>query len=390
VRVAIDARAATGEFTGIGRYACSLIAALARVAPDLSLLLIVSERAAPMFAKLAPAAELYRTTMEIPRHPLSDLWLHFRLPRVLRERSIQVLFSCGNYLPLFSGGARRVVTLHDMVPFRYPEMDPLKFVIYLRIMFRLAARCADRVVAVSRAAALELESILGLPEANIAVIPNGVAPIFRPLAHREPKRPYLLGVGARIPRKNFAGLIRAHALLRERGFLHDLVLAGPPGMSQPELDQLVKDLGNREYVSFANYPTDEELLVLYNEATAFVYPSYYEGFGIPVLEAMACGTPVACSDCSSMPEVAGDAALTFDPRSPAAIADACQRLLTDSTLRATLVERGQLRAAQYTWDAAATRLAQLFRSLTSATCTCWTWDAAPGIWRCPWRRWGIR
>src|ERR1041385_2407361 len=136
--LAIDARTASGAYTGIGRYTTALVDALVRLAPEVKLLLIVTESARAQFQALgSPSVELYPTAMELPRHPASDLWMHLEPPRLLARRQMQVLFSCANYLPLFSGGARRVVTIHDLVPFAHPELDPWKFVVYLKANLRL-------------------------------------------------------------------------------------------------------------------------------------------------------------------------------------------------------------------------------------------------------------
>jgi glycosyltransferase involved in cell wall biosynthesis len=393
MRVAVDARTATGAFTGIGRYTSCLVAAFARGEPDLDLTVLVTRRALPGFAQLArPGVSLAPTALEIPYHPLSDLWLHVRLPLLLASRGIRVLFSCANYLPALSGGARRVVTIHDMVCYRFPELDPWSFVAYLRGMLALAARVADRIVAVSHATAGEVARILRVPEERIEVIPNGVLPLFRKLPGDEidrrraaaagiataaraagappppsigPDQPFLLAVGARIPRKNFGRLVEALAVLAARGLPHHLVIAGPPGPSQPELGALVDRHGLAGRVHFAGYPGDDDLVTLYNRASLFVYPSLYEGFGIPVLEAMACGTPVACSGEGALAEVAGDAALRFDPRSVAGIASACERALSDAALRARLVAAGLARAGEFTWEATARRTAALLRSVAA-------------------------
>jgi len=373
ITVAIDARTATGAFTGIGRYTVSLVSALVEVAPDLDIRLLTAEGAQTHFADLVgPRLSLHSTRMIVPRHPWSDLWLHLCLPRFLSRSRSSILFSTANYLPLFSGGARRVVTIHDLVPFRFPSADPWTFVVYLKTMLRQASRCADRIVSVSHSTARELVEILGIPEDRIVVVHNGVLPRFRPLSASElenrrvpvPEAPFILSVGARIPRKNFARLIRAVARLRKRGYPHHLVLAGPPGSSQPELEATVEATGLSGAVHFVGYPDDDDLVWLYNKAQMFVYPSIYEGFGIPVLEAMACGTPVVCSSGSSLPEVSGEAALMFDPFSVEQIAELVERVLQDPEMAAEMKSRGLARAALFTWEAAARKTADIFRSLS--------------------------
>lgn len=369
--VAVDVRTVEGQFTGIGRYAMSLVPLLVAARPDWRFHLFVSPGAQRLFAELAESVTI-ELAPPVPNHPASDWWLHATLPRWLARNRAHVYFSAANYLPVFAGGARRVVTIHDLVPYRFPGLDPLKFVLYLRANLRLCAWIADAIVAVSHSTGREVEGILGVARERIHVVPNGVPAFFRrlpavELADRIAARPeladlprrFVLSVGTHTPRKNFARLIAAMA--RVRGDVA-LVLAGPSGQARASAEAHARSLGVSGRVRFVDYPDDDGLLALYNLAALFVYPSLYEGFGIPVLEAMACGTPVACSDNSSIPEVAGEAGVLFDATSEAAMAAAIDRVLADEALSSRLSAAGPPRAGRFTWESAAESTARVLET----------------------------
>ena len=166
-----------------------------------------------------------------------------------------------------------------------------------------------------------------------------------------PDRPFILGVGTLQPRKNFAGLIAAYAPLRQRArAAASLVIVGQRAGSTTGIFAAVAELGLEEQVRFLGFVADEDLPALYTLADVFAFPSFYEGFGIPILEAMACGTPVVASNASSLPEVVGDAGLLVTPEDTEALAEALERALEDSALRATLIARGQEQARRFTWE----------------------------------------
>jgi glycosyltransferase involved in cell wall biosynthesis len=231
---------------------------------------------------------------------------------------------------------------------------------------------AAAVTADSQATAADLVELLGVPPARISVVPGAVEPRFR----REERpdvlaamdrlyggeRPFVLTVGKLEPRKNLRRLIEAFAAVRtELEGAPRLLIGGGQGWLYEGLYEVAIDLGLTDEVVFLGFVPDDHLPALLSLATAFVYPSLYEGFGLPVLEALACGAPTACSNTSSLPEVAGDAALLFDPTDPAAIGAALKRLVNDPDLRRTLAARGPARAAQFTWEDSARRLLEVYR-----------------------------
>jgi glycosyltransferase involved in cell wall biosynthesis len=270
----------------------------------------------------------------------------------------------------WAGRFRRLVTVHDAIAFEYPGGYPLlNNLLHTRYVPWTLAN-VDGIATVTEHARRALTRHLAVPFDRISVIPNGVSPAFRPVPVEEARavaarhglhRPYLLYVGAFQARKNVLRLVEAFERVRPRLPGMQLALAGPVQWRYPELAASLARASTS--VQVLGYVSDDDLPALYSAAEAFVLPSLYEGFGIPVLEAMACGTPVLCSNSSSLPEVAADAALLFDPLDVAAIGEAIVRVGTDRSLADDLRWRGARRACDFSWERAADEYASLYRRL---------------------------
>jgi glycosyltransferase involved in cell wall biosynthesis len=252
------------------------------------------------------------------------------------------------------------VTIHDLTDLRVKKYGLLRTA-YRSLVNLIAAHVADHVVTVSENSKRDIVRLLHIPESKVSVVYNGVSEDFHPLDHKECKDylestysitgEFLLAPGGLSRNKNVPGLLAAMRLLKQKGRLEKLVLLGDT--EDREAKYVASDLHQAKLdgtVVLPGFVPREDLPAFYNAALLVAYPTLYEGFGMPVLEAMACGTPVVTSNNSSLPEVAGDAALLVNPRSPEEIADAIQRLLRDETLRADLSTRGLLRARQFTWE----------------------------------------
>jgi glycosyltransferase involved in cell wall biosynthesis len=261
-----------------------------------------------------------------------------------------------------------VITIHDLSFIRFPALFRPTKRMYLTAMTRLSARRARRLIAVSAHAAGESTRLLGVPRDRVDVVYHGVDPIFHPLPDDDvaafrrqkglPER-FVLFVGTLEPRKNLVRLVEAFARIRHRDVA--LVLVGGKGWLYDELFARVEALGLDHDVLFPGYVARDALPLWYNAATAFAYPSLYEGFGLPVLEAQACGTPVLTSNASSLPEAAGDGALMVDPYDVLALTAGLDRLLTDGTLRQELRERGLAHAGRFSWSRTAQETACVYR-----------------------------
>jgi glycosyltransferase involved in cell wall biosynthesis len=262
----------------------------------------------------------------------------------------------------------RVVTVHDLSFLVHPEWFTRRDLAVLNAGVRFSVHHAERVIVPSHHARNELMSLLHVPARRVVVTPEAADTRFHApddaastsLRHRHGlSRPFVLSLGNQQPRKNLARLLRAWRLLL-RGELNAgccLVIAGGHHGRRDDLGALIDELGLGKHVEILGYVTDGDVPGLYRAAEAFVFPSLYEGFGLPLLEAMACGTPVACSNVTSLPEVAGDAAVFFDPLDPAGIAAALATILNDHEMRAALQRRGLRRAALFDWqDCARTTL----------------------------------
>jgi glycosyltransferase involved in cell wall biosynthesis len=290
------------------------------------------------------------------------------LPRLAAREGVDLVHSLASTAPLW-GRFRKVVTVHDLIYARFPEAHSGIRDKGMKVLVPQAARRSDRVIADSHSTREDLIEMLGVPAARIDVVPLGLGGVKRetPLPEHETRarfelgeRSVLLSLSAKRPHKNLLALIGALARIpAERRPL--LVLPGYPTWHEAELRSRAAAAGVAEDVRFLSWLSGEELEGLWALAQAFVFPSLYEGFGLPVLEAMARGVPVACSNASSLPEVAGDAALLFDPHQESSIADALERLLGEPALGEQLSARGLARAREFTWERTARLTLESYR-----------------------------
>ncbi len=289
-------------------------------------------------------------------------WEQFLAPLLLRRIKADLFHGTLNVVPL-ACPVPSVVTIHDLAFIRFPQTFRAYNRTYLDFATRLTARRAARILTVSEHTRREVIGLLGVPAERVVVTPNAARAHFRPPApaaiaqlrarHGLPER-FLLYVGTLEPRKNLITLLEAYVEVARRTDATLLVGGGKGWLYTPIFERL-EALGLRDRVRFVGYIDEAELPLWYAAATAFVFPSIYEGFGMPPLEAMACGTPVVTSNSSSLPEVVGDAGIMVDPYDAAALAVALIKVLGDADLRAELRARGLQRAAQFTWRTTAER-----------------------------------
>ncbi len=370
MHIGIDYTAAVQQGGGIGRYTRNLIRALADLDRENDYRLFVAGRGDD-----GPGS--WPANFRLRAVPLSDrwttiLWQRLRLPVPVQLVTGRLdLFHSPDFVLPPTGRTPTILTVHDLSFLRVPECFVPAFRRYLEGAVGRAVRRARRILADSESTRRDLIELLEVEPERVTVLYPGVEPRFRPVRDAEvlervrarynlPTR-FILGLGTLQPRKNFDGLIRAFARLPAADDLH-LVIVGSRGWMYEEMLALPARLGLEERVHFAGFVADADLPALYNLAAIFAFPSWYEGFGLPVLEAMACGTPVVAADNSSLPEVTGEAGLLVDAADLDALTGALVRLLSDRELRARLVVAGREQARQFTWEGAARQLLEVYRS----------------------------
>ncbi|MEO7001154.1 MAG: glycosyltransferase family 1 protein [Ktedonobacterales bacterium] len=374
MRITIDYTSAIAQGAGIGRYTRSLVAALARVDATDRYTLFSVERPTP--ERGFPVAPNMRPLVRpIGNRYMTILWhrAHVPLPVETLAGRADVFHAPDFSLPP-TLGARRVVTIHDLAFMIHPECSVPTLVTYLNKVVPRAVRSAHHIIAVSQRTADDLVERLHVPREKISVIYLGVDPSLRRvedparLAEIEARfglrHPFVLAVSTIEPRKNYERLIEAFAIAQQHpDGPRQLVIAGRKGWLYEGVFAAVERLGLGEQVRFLDYVADADLPALYTAADALAAPSLYEGFGIPVVEAFACGTPVVCSTGGSLPEIAGDAALLVAPDDTRGLANALVGLVSDEGTRATLRNRGYARLGLFDWDTAARAHVQVYHQV---------------------------
>jgi glycosyltransferase involved in cell wall biosynthesis len=374
--IGIDAsRSTAGQRTGTESYSLYLIR---------ELLAAKTRHRFRLYFNQAPSSDLFPDKAERRVIPFPRLWTHLRLSWEMLGKAPELLFVPSHVLPLFHPQCS-VVTVHDLGYLYYPEAHTLSQNVYLRWSTRFNARSATRVLADSEATRQDLVSHYQVPADKIRVVYPGwdetLAPVDDPAALAAVReryglaQPYLLYIGTLHPRKNLVRLVQAFNLIVQSPAPGpqssvsnlQLVLAGQKGWLYDELLTEVRRLGLADLVLLTGYVPENDLSALLSGAQAFVYPSLYEGFGFPILEAMACSTPVICSNVSSLPEVAGDAALQVDPLDVEALAQAIQHVIADEGLRHELVARGRQQIKRFSWQRCAQETLQVFEEAAESS-----------------------
>jgi alpha-1,3-rhamnosyl/mannosyltransferase len=374
MRIGIDGRYIQDHFPGIGRYTYSLIGALAQVASDDSFIVLHNPALRNTRYDLAALARHPNVTLVPVNVPAFSTAEQTQLPWVVRRLRLDVLHS-PYYIKPYLLPCPSVVSLYDLISARYPEYLPSP---WARLAFaattRLAITTARRLITLSAASRRDLAELYGVPLERVAVTPLAADERFQPIAEAKileavrrkydlPER-FVLYLGSNKLHKNLVRLVKAWSLvLSPQSPIgnRQLVVAGHWDPRYPQAQQKATELGLGEAVRFLGDVSEADLPALYNLATVFAFPSLYEGFGLPPLEAMACGTPVVCANTSSLPEVVGDAALLFDPLDVPAMAATIAQALSDASLRAALRARGLTRARLFSWERTARETLATYR-----------------------------
>lgn len=350
MRVLLNALQA-GNRSGTGRYVEELVRALPRVAPELDVKVV--------WPAEAPVPDTQgQVEFLIKRRALKDrlFFDQFGMPSLRKEVAADSVHYPANFGPVTKMRGL-VVTVHDVSYLREPQWFPAHKAVYYRRLAQASLPRAAHLIADSRSTANDLHEFLHIPAERVSVVPLGVTENFEPAddeakgrvraRYKVPEK-FLLYVGTIEPRKNLVRLIAAWSRCAQ--YLPDLVIAGREGWSYVPVREAAEGTAHRSRIHFPGFVAGEDLPALLSAAHAFVWPSLFEGFGLPPLEAMACGTPVLTSNTSSIPEVTGDAALLVDPLEVDAIEEGLRKISEDNELRGRLRERGKAQAKKFTWE----------------------------------------
>ncbi len=372
--IGIDYTAAVHQSAGIGRYTRELVKALAAhpansFNPQFRLFVADGGSLAPDL----PGSNFSWHTTRLTKRWLERLWYRLHLPvRIEAWTGHLDLFHQPDFvLPPIRQGTPTLLTVHDLSFVQEPDSVMPGMTRHLNRWVPWSVARADHVIAVSKATRQDLNELYGTPPEKISVLYHGVTADFKPIEDRNmltavrqkyglDDRPYILSLGTVQPRKNYQRLVQAFAQLDPS---YALVIAGSKGWGGEGILAEVEKLGLAERIHFPDFVADVDLPALYSAASLFAYPSLYEGFGLPVLEAMACGTPVVASKRSSLPEVVGEAGLLVDPLDVTAIAAAMAQVLADAYLHQRFSQVGRLQAAKFNWGKTAAKLVELYQKL---------------------------
>ena len=379
MHIGIDGRYIQDHFPGIGRYVVNLAQAMIPLLGGDEWLILLRDPTRPSRWDLTALAGERVQLVDAPLSPFS-IRQQWAIPRILRRLRAD-LYHSPYYLMPYRPGLPTVVTMYDLIPLLFPQHVSPPARLLFRWMTALALRTASHVIVISQATRRDLLTLYHLPPQNVTAILLAADPAFHPQPPAEIERVrrkyalpenYLLYLGINKPHKNLVRLIEAFSRFTfdvSRLTFHvsrfTLVIAGPWDPRYPEPRQRAEALGLENAVRFLGPMPEADLPALYAGATLFVFPSLYEGFGLPPLEAMACGTPVVCSNTSSLPEIVDEAALTFDPFDVTEMAAKIEQALGNDALREEMKKRGLQQAAKFSWERTARETLRVYKEATS-------------------------
>jgi glycosyltransferase involved in cell wall biosynthesis len=369
MRIGIDATPLPPQPVGAGNYIIQLIKALVEQKSDHDFVIFAQPSGQDMIS--LPEGSAAEWVIVEERSPGSRLiWEQVQFPKLIRESGVELLHST-HYTRPTRLPCKSVVTFHDMTFFLYPELHTWARRLYFPRMMRLSASRADKLITVSDSTRNDLVRVLRIDPKKVTTTHLGLNPGYKPIVDQDEKRrvaekyalpeKFILYVGLVEPRKNLPVLINAFKRLIYEEYNYKLILVGRYGWMYEQLLDQVKELNLENQVQFLGYVPQEDLPLVYNLASLFVYPTIYEGFGLPVLEAMACGVPVITSDVSSLPEIVNKSGILTPVNDPDALFEAIVKGLDDSDLRQELIRKGPERAENFSWTKTAQLTLQVYQ-----------------------------
>lgn len=371
MRIGIDATALPAQPVGVGNYIIQFVKALAKMDIDYELIVFAQKGKRDLFD--IPNDENLHWVIVPDKSPMYRLiWEQTTFPRLVHRAEVDLLHSL-HYTQPVRLGCPSIVTIHDMTFFLFPDLHTRSKRLFFPFAIRSSVRRADALIAISESTRQDSIRLLGVSPQKIFTTQLGITDEFRVVKDNEllakvrkkydlPEE-FVLYVGLVEPRKNIPFLIRAYKSLADEGIKHNLVIVGRIGWMYQEVFKQIEELGLEGRVQFTGYLPQDDLPMVYNLASLFVYPTKYEGFGLPALEAMACGTPVVTTAISSLPEIVGDAGMLIPPGDEQALASAMAEVLHDSTLFNQLRTRGLQRSEHFTWERTAQQTLKVYQQV---------------------------
>lgn len=374
MRIGIDTTALPSQPVGAGNYIINLVRSLISYDSEYEFVVFALQSRQQLF-DLPPTPGLHWQLFPDVPPARRLLWEQTTFPGLVRQAHIDLLHS-PHYTRPYRLHCPSVVTFHDMTFFLFPRLHTTAKRIFFSNAIRMSARRANALIAISESTRQDAIRLLEIPPGKISAIPLGVDDSFHPIGdevlladvrqrYNLPEE-FILYVGVVEPRKNLPLLLNSYKTLVSEGIKLPLVIVGRFGWMYNELLRQIDNLGLKNQIHFTGYVPQADLPIVYNLADVFVYPSIYEGFGLPPLEAMACGTPVITTAISSMPEHVGDAGILVPAEDEWALSRAIQKVLTDRTLREQLKMKGPRQAANFTWERTAQETLQVYRKVLQA------------------------
>ncbi|VAX18154.1 hypothetical protein MNBD_NITROSPINAE03-700 [hydrothermal vent metagenome] len=374
MKIGLDIRTINKPKSGVGYYVTNLIREFQSIDATNEYFMISNNHSYESEFRNLSNFTNFKTWISNENHIIGDLWESFYLPRLLLNKNVDVFHGPAFMIPLRSVGFRTVVTIHDVVAFTRTETVPKKYALYMRILLKQVVRKVDKIIAPSISTKNDLIKYLNTPEEKIHVVYNAVSPKYSPAApghdYGEIKRKfgirnkYILFAGNLEPRKNLIRLMEAFNMaLPKLSGEYQLVICGKRGWLYQDILRTYEKFNLNNEIILTNYVTEQDLINLYQSADIFAFPTLYEGFGFPPLEAMGCGVPVITSNVSSLPEIVGDAAVLVNPLDTGEISEALVTMASSEALREELKEKGLKRSALFSWKDTARKTLDIYASV---------------------------